>query len=409
MPGIIRRTLGTADKVRDESDKGWECFLEKQDDDDQQLLLLQQQANATTRDEIRSRRKRRRTSVATTTKLLDDLMNDCNQPSQKEDTQHNPPKDLLVDGSGNDLAKDSIELKEPKETETVTPSAATTTDSSVSGIPPHLTNLATSISQIQHTLGELVGIVTSHNDSNSIQKQQQESFQQRQEEALSRMEVITSRFEAAVERQNSTPPGHIQELISQIQKLQQEAHERNAIILALQQSQEEERRESQQRMAEALQRLTVLQAEKDVQSAPTTFMTTTTNKATSTTTSRSSNVTTPQEYTMSSPIAEPVIQSSSSKNLHPLPHLRRLRSSVRQRKKGEDDSSSMDTFGTPLSHQNDYKSDDSPFSTGRSISSSVRAVVGMRRNRKITPGASLVVPRNKTLKDLVPHYPSSYR
>jgi len=194
------------------------------------------------------------------------------------------------------------------------------------------------------------------------------------------MEALTTRFEASVNRQESgTQQLKILDLKAQIQKLQEEVQERNAIIVELQQSQEEERKESQERIAEALQRLAEVQAEKDALSHAAT-------PATTTTTPRSS-------ASRRGDIGEPHRHSIT----------RNTRSSSWRRTNGVDDSS-IDSFGTPMGSRQDDKSEDSPFSTGGSISSH-KAVA--KRKRKITPGATLT-RANKTLKDLVPHYPRSY-
>ena len=361
MPGIIRRTLGTADKVRESStlhspEQGWECFLEKDPGD----VVLGEAETAAPRPPRRRRRK--------TTSVV--AMNTSWEEEGIPDAKKLPtiPNDLLV---RDENAQEGVGVEKSLLAPPPSANFSSVFSPSASGILGYLTKMTASISQIQDTLKELVPTNIVRSDM---------SPPARNEDLLLRMEALTTRFEASIQRHESAPPHHQQQqqqlhildLQAQIQTLQKEAQDRNAIIVELQQSQEEERKESQERMAEVLQRLAQVQAEKD---ALRLVVATTT--------------TTPGEPPRHS-ITRNTRSSSSS--------------SFGRRTNGVDDSS-IDSFGTPMGKNEDDKSEDSPFSTGCSISSH-KAVA--KRKRKITPGATLTSRANKTLKDLVPHYPRSY-
>ena len=389
MPGIVRRTLGTADKVRESTlhppDKGWECFLENAPGD----VVLGAENEAVV---PRPRRRRRKTTTTITSSPVAATM-----PWEQEEegfavgllhihsspppTAHRPNDRLRGNDDGRNSTRAGGQEGVGAVTRVATTSELSSAVSSASGILGSLTTLAAGISQIQDTLKELMA-------TNSV-RSNTSSPPRKEDLLLSRMEALVTRFEASGQRQESVPQQQqlqILDLQAQILTLQKEAQERNAIIVELQQSQEEERKESQERIAEVLQRLAEVQAEKDALRTA----------ATTTTTTRTQG---------SSPF-----DRGTSADRHQRSIARNSRSTSRRRTNGVDDSS-MDSFGTPIGgpHYNDEdKSDDSPFSTGEySVTSSSSNKAVSKRKRKITPGATLA-RATKKLKDLVPHYPRSY-
>lgn len=142
------------------------------------------------------------------------------------------------------------------------------------------------ISHIQFMLGKLV---TSGKSGAGGEAGQQSQILQRQEAVLARMESCADHQEKSgktkslerrieeLEKQceqqrkelasrdplQDLPKLQTQEFAKKIQRLEDEARQRNAVITELQKSQEEERKESQKRVAEALRKIEQLQAQNE--------------------------------------------------------------------------------------------------------------------------------------------------
>lgn len=162
MPGIIRRTLGTADKAHESThrppDKGWECFYENDGNDDE--IVGGPSAP-------RPRRKRRKTPTATTTeKFLNELLLDEIKEEPNDDNSN--PTDLPHDLQGIEYGEDAISTRGQDVTGAMKPAATPSVLSTLARILGYMTSMTSTISQVQNTVSELVSSVNNSLDRKSV-------------------------------------------------------------------------------------------------------------------------------------------------------------------------------------------------------------------------------------------------
>lgn len=367
MPGIIRRPMGTASKSRESKrlppEKGWECFYENKEEEEAAPAPA-------------PKPRRRRKSSKATDMFLQELVEESRQTNHKAMTAASLPIPAHLQGTEEEGPPNNDDTKAASERTTTTETVTPSTGAKLLG---YLPSIASTVSQVQSSLTDLVSSVQSV--SQQLASASSSSFSNAAG-VLSKLLDLVERLEATTQRQEANDSTTIQDLKSQVQKLQKEAQERNAVIVELQKSQEEERKESQERFAEALQRLTEVQAEKDALSAA---------------------------VACSTKNPERRKRSKTHQSSWPIPYTKT--GTAKTAIHNTHESSSEDSFGTPRGafdeEEDDEKSDDSPFSTtGASIPSN-KAV--SQRKRRITPGATLArASKKQNLKDFVPHFPRSY-
>ncbi len=214
---------------------------------------------------------------------------------------------------------------------------------------------------ISHIKSMLEKLVSSHTQLSETQGKQSQLLK-KHEDVLSRVESMTSRQETQlIER--------LLDLQKRIQELQQEARQRDAIITELQKGQQQERKESCNRITEALQKIEYLQTQNEKL----------------------------QRLTATDDERAP-------RKVSDITFLRKDNMKRQVRNVRSDSSESSDGFGIPTrGGQRNRPLNDSPSSTGSW--SSTKAI---SRRKRIIPGLSLLRPnsnaRTQSIRDLIPNY-----
>lgn len=137
----------------------------------------------------------------------------------------------------------------------VDPVTVPTTDPSPPESNPVLQCIPDMISGLSDLQSKMDSLLSLHS---MLSEKQEESSQ-----ALKSHEAILSRMEAFLSRQETHHSQRVINLHKRIHELEQEARRRDMVIMELQKAQKQERRESQNRITEALQRIEQLQAQNE--------------------------------------------------------------------------------------------------------------------------------------------------